>query len=132
MRPRFEQTVHNPSQGSRYLSAFKDLGSFSMFLVVMSFYVEKYQNFCRQVVIGSLLIFATVAFELKVPKESDEENQVVRIANRISILKSFTLFEISYIIRSIIYPCIFQAALHMSRMIDIDPKIKIKSRLVET
>jgi hypothetical protein len=38
----FEKTFHNPSQGSRYLSAFKDLGSFSMFILMMAFYVESH------------------------------------------------------------------------------------------
>jgi hypothetical protein len=77
IRKPLEKTYHNPSQGSRYLSAFKDLASFSMFMIIMAFYVEKYQNFCKQVVIGSLLFFATIAFQLKVPKEGDEENQIV-------------------------------------------------------
>lgn len=71
-------TFHNPSQGSRYLTAFKDMASFSMFMIIMAFYVEPHQNFCKQVVIGSLLFFATLAFQMKVPKEGDEENFVVQ------------------------------------------------------
>jgi hypothetical protein len=42
IRKPLEKTFHNPSQGSRYLSAFKDLGSFSMFVLMMAFYVESH------------------------------------------------------------------------------------------
>lgn len=48
------------------------------------------------------------------------------------MLKDFTLFELSFLVRSIIYPAIFQSALHMSRMIDLNPNIAIKSRLTAT
>lgn len=42
IRRHLEKTYHNPSQGTRYLSAFKDMGSFTMFMVIMAFYVEKH------------------------------------------------------------------------------------------
>lgn len=103
-----------------------------MFMIIMSFYVEKYQNFCKKVVIGSLLFFASIAFQLKVPKEGDEENSIVGYVNSIGYLKNFTLFELSFLVRNVIYPAIFQMALHMSRMIDVNPNIAIKSKLVAT
>lgn len=62
IRKNLEKTIHNPSQGTRYLSAFKDLGSFSMFMVMMAVVVDKHQNFAKQVVISSLLVFASFSF----------------------------------------------------------------------
>ena len=62
IRKNLEKTINNPSQGTRYLSAFKDLGSFSMFMVMMAVVVDKHQNFAKQVVITSLLVFASISF----------------------------------------------------------------------
>jgi hypothetical protein len=73
--------------------------------------------------IVSLLFFATITFQLKAPKEGDEENYIIKLTNSIPALDSFTFFELSYIVKSIIYPVVFQAALFMSRMIDLDPLI---------
>jgi len=39
--------------------------------------------------------------------ESEEENEIVKYVNKTEWLRSFTLFELSYIVRNIIYPCIF-------------------------
>lgn len=103
-----------------------------MFMIIMAFYVEKHQNFAKQVVISSLLIFASLSFQLKVPKEGDEENQVVQWVDRLDFLRGFSYFEISYILRNIIYPSIFQSALHMSRMIDVNPNNTVRTRLQET
>ena len=124
-----EKSIHNPSQGNRYLSAFTDLGSYSIFIIMMSIYVDKHQNFAKQMTIVSLLFFATITFQLKAPKEGDEENYIIKLTNSIPALDSFTFFELSYIVKSIIYPVVFQAALFMSRMIDLDPLIQIRAIL---
>ena len=47
IRKNLEKTFHNPSEGTRYLSAFKDLGSFTMFMIIMVFFIEKHQNFAK-------------------------------------------------------------------------------------
>lgn len=80
-------------------------------------------------VIVSLLFFATITFQLKAPKEGDDENSLIMLVNKLPTLNSFTFFELSYIVKSIIYPMVFQAALFMSRMIDLDPLIQIRATL---
>lgn len=45
-----------------------------MFIVMMTFHVDKHQNFAKQVVVSSLLFFATIGFYMKVPMEGEEEN----------------------------------------------------------
>ena len=62
IRKKQEKSIYNPSQGNRYLSAFTDLTSYSIFIIMMSLYVEKHQNFAKQMVIVSLLFFATITF----------------------------------------------------------------------
>lgn len=47
IRKKTEKTHHNPSQGSRYLGAFSDLGSYSIFIIMMSVYVDKHQYFAK-------------------------------------------------------------------------------------
>lgn len=37
-------------------------------------YVEKYQNFAKQLTITSLLIFASISVQLKMPRESISPN----------------------------------------------------------
>jgi hypothetical protein len=48
-----------------------------MFIIMMALYVEKHQNFAKQMTIVSLLVFATISFQLKAPLEGEEENQIV-------------------------------------------------------
>lgn len=62
IRKSTERTMHNPSQSGRYLSSFSELGSYTMFVVMMVLFVEKHQNFAKQVTISSLLVFATLSF----------------------------------------------------------------------
>lgn len=47
LRKKTENTVMNPSQGARYLQSFTELGSYSIFVIMMTLYVEKHQNFAR-------------------------------------------------------------------------------------
>jgi len=42
IRKQNEKTFLNPSQGSRYLSAFTDMGTYTVFIIMMSLYVEKH------------------------------------------------------------------------------------------
>ena len=42
IRKQNEKTFLNPSQGSRYLSAFTGMGTYTVFIIMMSLYVEKH------------------------------------------------------------------------------------------
>lgn len=92
-----------------------------MYIIYLVFSVDKYQNFARQVVISSMLLTGTLMFQLKIPKEGENENAVVEFVSQISWLKGLTLFEIHFIIKSLIFPEVFSAALWMSRLIDTNP-----------
>lgn len=47
IRKKVEHTMSNPSQGARYLKSFQELSGYSMFVIMMTLYVEKYQNFAK-------------------------------------------------------------------------------------
>jgi hypothetical protein len=57
---------------------------------------------------------------------------VVQLINRIPLLDRFCYFEINYVIKSIIYSSVFNAILHISRMIDVNPEIAMKSKILES
>jgi len=58
IRKPIEQT-HTPSQGTRFLTAFGEGAHFSMFCFMLFLFVEKHQNFAKQMTISSLLCFAS-------------------------------------------------------------------------
>lgn len=98
----------------------------------MAFSVEKHQNFAKQCTIISLLIFATLAIQLKLPKEGDKENSIIGGVKVLRSLDGFTYFELNFIIKQIVYPSIFSMALNVSRMVDMDPASVIKNNLEMT
>ena len=99
-----------------------------MFVIMMALYVEKYQHFAKQVTISSLLIFATISVQLKMPKETSE-NTVINTVNKVHILDYFTYFELNYLIKQVLYPNLFHMILHMSRLIDLQPEAHLKNTL---
>ena len=129
LRKGLENSPLYPSKGQRYLSAFSELSTFSVFIIITMFYVEKHQNFAKKCVIGSLLIFATIAFSLKEPREGDDDNSVVKFINDSELFADLTFFELSYLVKSVVFPSIFQMALHMSRMVDKNPLEGLQMRL---
>lgn len=121
IRRDFEATQLNPGQGERYLQSFGELSFFSFFVIALVMYVEKHQNFAKQVVIGSMLFFGWVIFSLKEPIEGEEENQVVEFVSSLDFAKEYTIFEIVYILKRVVFPAFYQMALNMSRVFDTNP-----------
>jgi hypothetical protein len=39
------------------------------------------------------------------------------------------MFEIAFVIRAVVYPSVFQMALNVSRMIDLNPDLVVKNNL---
>ena len=131
IRPTYETSKYNPSQATRYLQACQDLLHFGMFILFMSFSVEKYQNFAKQVTISSLLIAATVCVYLKLPKEGNQENDLILWVDTVRWLDDFTYFELNFVLKTIVYPAIFSMAMNVSRLVDIDPQNVVRINLQE-
>ena len=84
-------------------------------------------------VIGSLLLFATSSVQLRTPKEGgNDENAVIQLFNNIPFIKEMCFFEISYIMKTVLYPGLFHSALHISRMVDVAPELELKGKLLNT
>lgn len=103
-----------------------------MYVIIMFLFVESHQNFAKQMTISTLILFATISVQLKMPRLGTTETQVVQLVNRIPFLDRFCYFEINYLIKSIIYGGIFNAILHISRMIDVNPEIAMKAKILES
>ena len=121
---------HVPSEASRYFNALGEVSNYSMFVIVMFLFVEKHQNFAKQMTIATLLFFATVSVQLKMPRSGNQESQVIQAVNALPFLDKFCYFEINFIIKSIMYGSLFNAILHISRMIDVDPEIALKGKIL--
>ena len=122
-----------PTEGARYMDAYKELGSFVIFMVLTFMIVQQHQNFAKQTTIGSLLLFSYLIVQLKMPKEAmQEENIVIQAANAIPYVKDFTYFEIVYMLKSVLYPSIFQLVLRISSQVDVEPTAKFKEGLLLT
>lgn len=70
-----------------------------------------------------MLVFGTMQFYMRVPREGAEENQVIKLVDQLKFTYGFTYFELNYILKHLIYPSIFSMALWMSRMIDENPVV---------
>jgi hypothetical protein len=57
-----------PSEGSRYFSALSEVSSFSIYVIIMFLFVESHQNFAKQMTISTLILFATMCVQLKMPR----------------------------------------------------------------
>jgi len=68
---------------------------------------------------------------MRVPKEGLEENSLIQYVSKMPMLYGFTYFELIYIMKHLIYPSIFSAALWMSRMIDENPNFTVRFKLQE-
>ena len=132
IRQKYEKSPHNPSLGNRFLSTVSEVTNYAMYILMMTFYVEKHQNFAKQMTITSLLIFASLSVQLKMPREGPEENVVIEMVKQMVFLNKFTYFEINYLVKSIVYPNLYHSFLHMSRMVDVAPEIALRSRTQTT
>lgn len=100
-----------------------------MFVIMMALYVEKHQNFAKQVTVSSLLVFATISVQLKMPKEGTSENHVINFVDKLGFLNFLTYFELNYLVKNAIYPNLYHMALHMSRLIDVAPEHLLRNML---
>jgi len=57
---------------------------------------------------------------------------VIQLFNSIPFIKEMCFFEISYIMKTVLYPGLFHSALHISRMIDVAPELELKGKLLNT
>ena len=66
------------------------------------------------------------------PKEvNDEENIVIQTVNRFGLLNNYCYFELGYILKIVIYPSLFNVTLSLSRIIDVEPSLLFKGRILE-
>ena len=79
------------------------------------------------------MLFATSSVQLRTPKEGgNDENAVIQLFNSIPFIKDMCFFEISYIMKTVLYPGLFHSALHISRMVDVAPELELKGKLLNT
>lgn len=88
-----------PSEGSRYFSALSETSSYSMYVVIMFLFIENHQNFAKQMTISTLILFATISVQLKMPRLGTTDSQVVQIVNSIPFFDRFCYFELNYLIK---------------------------------
>ena len=82
-------------------------------------------------VIGTLIVFASVSVQLRVPKEGgNDENAIIKLIDWIPFLNSWCYFEINYVMKSVLYPGLFHMALHVSRILDVAPEAALKQKLL--
>ena len=66
------------------------------------------------------------------PKEvNSDENFVIQVVDRLPFLKNFCYFEIAFILKNILYPSLFNLTLNISRIIDVEPIIEFKRRILD-
>lgn len=82
--------------------------------------------------IGLLLVFSYACVQLKMPKEVNaDENIVIQAVNYLPFFDGFCYFEIIHILRSCIYPSLFNMTLNISRLIDKEPSLEFKRKIIE-
>ena len=81
--------------------------------------------------IGTLLTFAYCTVDLKMPKEVNlDENIVIQAVNFLPFLNQYCYFEIGYILKSVIYPSLFNTVLNVARLIDVEPLLEFKAKMM--
>lgn len=66
------------------------------------------------------------------PKEVNaDENIVVQAVSYLPFLDGFCYFEIIHILRSCIYPSLFNMTLNISRLVDKEPSLEFKRKIIE-
>ena len=66
------------------------------------------------------------------PKEvNSDENFVIQVVDRLPFLNNFCYFEIAFILKNILYPSLFNLTLNISRIIDVEPIIEFKRRILD-
>ena len=82
--------------------------------------------------IGAMLTFAYLTVELRMPKEINaDENIVIQGVNYLPFLNHLTYFELGFVLKTVIYPSLFNTSLNISRLIDVEPLIEFKKKMLE-
>jgi len=82
--------------------------------------------------IGLLLVFTYSTVQLKMPKEvNSEENIIIQIVDMLPFLNRFCYFELAYVLKIVLYPSLFNLTLNVSRIIDVEPIIEFKRRILD-
>mmetsp|Transcript_18244 Transcript_18244/g.24376 ORF Transcript_18244/g.24376 Transcript_18244/m.24376 type:complete len:140 (+) Transcript_18244:446-865(+) len=127
-----KQVKKAPTDGVRYFEAFGELKNFGIFIILTLLLVQQHQHFAKQMTIGGLLTFAYCTVELRMPKEvNQDENIVIQMVNALPFMNHLCYFEISYILKTVIYPSFFNTTLNISRLIDVEPLIEFKKKMLE-
>lgn len=75
--------------------------------------------------IGLLLVFSYMSVQLKMPKEvNQDENVVIKLMNWLP-LDNYCYFEIAHLVK-MIYPSLFNLTLNISRLVDAEPSLLFK------
>lgn len=100
----------------RYFEALSECKHYAIFVVLSLLLIQPHQHFAKQMTIGTLLTFVYCTVMFKMPKEvNQDENIVIQIVNAIPYLNHLCYFEISYILKTVIYPSLFNTVLNVSR-----------------
>ena len=82
--------------------------------------------------IGGLIVFSYATVMLKMPKEvNEDENVVIQLVNKLPFLNRYCYFEIGYLLKIVLYPSLFNMTLNISRIIDVEPIIEFKRRILD-
>lgn len=93
--------------------------------------VQDHQHFAKQITIGLLIAFSYATVSLKLPKEVNEaENIIVQIFDYVPFCGNYCYFEIAYLLKIVLYPSLFNMTLNVSRIIDIEPSLEFKMRIL--
>ena len=66
-----------PTDGMQYFEAFGELKNYAMFVILSLMLIQQHQHFAKQMTIGGLLAFAYMTVELRMPKEVNQDENVV-------------------------------------------------------
>ena len=114
------------------MSAFSEVSSYSIFVIMTVMLVEQYQQFAKQMTIGLLIAFTYMTVQLKMPKEVNaDENIVIQLVNQLPFLNKYCYFEIAFLLKNTLFPSLFNMTLNVSRIIDVEPIIEFKRRILD-
>jgi len=118
-----------PTEGQRYMSAFSEATSYSVFIIMTLLFVQQHQQFAKQMTIGLLLVFSSCSVQLKMPKEVNADENVVIQAMNFLPLDRYCYFEIAYLVK-MLYPSLFNLTLNISRLVDAEPSVLFKQNIL--
>ena len=120
-----------PTEGQRYMTAFGEINNYVVFIFLTTMLVQDHQHFAKQITIGLLIAFSYATVSLKLPKEVNEaENLIIQFFDWVPFCGNYCYFEIAYLLKIVLYPSLFNMTLNVSRIIDIEPSLEFKMRIL--